>query len=86
MPGTVPSSGSEAAAPASRVSYQLVVRAEYMRRSSMSSLLFSLAHKALREEANGAAWEQVHCWLTGDGDYKGTAVIDDGDKQEAADA
>lgn len=83
MSGTVPSSGSDAATPASRVSYQLVVRVEYMRRSSMSSLLFSLAHKALREEANGAAWEQVHCHLTGDADYMGIAVIDAGERAEA---
>lgn len=47
-----------------------------MRRHTMSSLLFSLAQKALLEERVGAAWEQVHCHLTGDGDYSGIAVVD----------
>lgn len=47
-----------------------------MRRYTMSSLLFSLAQKALLEERAGAAWEQVHCHLTGDGDYSGIAVVD----------
>jgi len=44
----------------------------------MSSLLFSFAQKALREELAGAAVEQVHCHLTGDGDYSGLAIVDEG--------
>lgn len=56
-----------------------------MRRYTMSSLLFSLAQKALLEERVGAAWEQVHCHLTGDGDYSGIAVIDEGKVPALAD-
>jgi len=57
--------------------YTLAVRVDHMRRPSMSSLLYSLAYRALAEERAGAAWEQVHCHLTGDGDYAAVALIDD---------
>lgn len=55
-----------------------------MRRHTMSSLLFSFAQKALLEERAGAAWEQVHCHLTGDGDYSGLAIVDPAKPRSAA--
>lgn len=52
----------------------------------MSSLLFSMAQAALLAEQRGGAVEQVHCHLTGDGDYMGLAIVDGGasDGVEAA--
>lgn len=66
------------------VSYSLTAKAvEYSRRGGhMSSLLFSLAQQALIWEGQGMAVEQIHCHLTGDGDYMGLAVVD----QEESDA
>lgn len=55
--------------------YQLKVKVEHMRRTSMSSLLFSLAQQALILERKGEVFEQVHCHLTGDGDYSAIAVV-----------
>lgn len=46
-----------------------------MRRNSMPALLFSLAQQALIAERRGEAYEQVHCHLTGDGDYSAIAVV-----------
>jgi hypothetical protein len=62
----------------SPVSYRLRYSAvEYSRRGGqMSSLLFSLAQQALIWEAEGKAVEQVHCHLSGDGDYMGVALVD----------
>lgn len=62
----------------SPVSYRLRYSAvEYSRRGGqMSSLLFSLAQQALIWEAEGKAVEQVHCHLSGDGDYMGIALVD----------
>lgn len=55
--------------------YQLRVRVPHMRRRSMAALLFSLAQQALIAERRGEAYEQVHCHLTGDGDYSAIAVV-----------
>lgn len=58
------------------IGYPLSLRVEYMRRASMAALLFSLAQQALLSEKKGEGWEQVVCYLTGDGDFKATALID----------
>lgn len=55
--------------------YQLRVRVPHMRRRSMAALLFGLAQQALIAERRGEAYEQVHCHLTGDGDYSAIAVV-----------
>lgn len=55
--------------------YRLAVRVDHARRTSMSSLLFSLAQQALISERRGETFEQVHCHLTGDGDYSAIAVV-----------
>lgn len=55
--------------------YSLAVRVDHMRRTSMASLLFSLAQQALISERRGESFEQVHCHLTGDGDYSAIAVV-----------
>ena len=55
--------------------YTLRVRVPHMRRRSMAALLFSLAQQALIAERRGDAYEQVHCHLTGDGDYSAIAVV-----------
>ena len=58
------------------VSYPLSLRVEYVRRQTMAQLLFSLAQACLRSEEKGEAWQQVLCFLTGDGDYQATALVD----------
>lgn len=60
------------------VAYELTVRVDYVRKQSMSSLLFSLAQATLIAEHKGEAVEQVHCHLTGDGDYMGVSIVDPG--------
>ena len=72
----------------SDVTYSLTAKAvEYSRRGGqMSSLLFSLAQQALIWEGRGMAVEQIHCHLTGDGDYMGLAVVDEGDGHAVASA
>jgi hypothetical protein len=60
----------------------LKVRVPHMRRGTMSSLLFSLAQKALRLEERDFNIEQVHCHLTGDGDYMGLLLVDTGDADD----
>lgn len=66
--------------------YTLTARVDYMRRDTMPSLLFSLAQKAIRDGLNGEQWEQVHCHLTGDGDYMALAIVDTGKERAVGQA
>ena len=65
------------------IGYPLSLRVEYMRRETMTTLLFSLAQASLRSDERQEAWQQVVCFLTGDGDYQATVLVD---TPEAGDA
>lgn len=58
------------------IGYPLSTRVEYMRRATMPALLFSLAQKAALLERAGHGLEQAVCYLTGDGDFLATLLVD----------
>lgn len=61
--------------------YTLKARVDYMRRSSITSMLFSLAQRALKM---GEHWEEVHIHFTSDGDYRALIVVEQPDETSAA--
>ena len=55
--------------------YHLRVRVDEGRKPTASALLFSLAQQVMRGERAGEAVQEVHCHLTGDGDYSAVVLV-----------
>lgn len=60
------------------IGYPLAGTSHYMRRPTGSTLLFSLAKLAAKEEKLGYAALAFQGWIHEDGDYAGYVLVDDG--------